>query len=122
MTPDRLGVTLEECGSRENLVRERVRQCEVDSLTRLKYRAPHLADYLDEDAESLSGVANALESRASVESPTSTALDTLPRVVRVLPTPPPAQERPTLDAEGRAIAALGMVRTNPRRIVQRGGK
>lgn len=117
---DRLGVTLEECGSRENLVRERVRQCEVDSLTRLKYRAPHLADYLDEDTTSLSGVANALESRASIEAPTSTALDTLPRVVRVLPSPPPAQERPTLDAEGRAIAALGMVRTNPRRIVARG--
>jgi len=110
---DRLGVTLEECGSRENLVRERVRQCEVDSLTRLKYRAPHLADYLDEDAASLSGV-------ASVEAPTSTALDTLPRVVRVLPSPPPVQPRPKLDAEGRAIAALGMVRTNPRRIVARG--
>ena len=119
---DRLGVTLEECGSRENLVRERVRQCEVDSLTRLKYRAPHLADYLDEDAASLSGVANAHDTRASVEAPTSTALDTLPRVVRVLPTPPPVQPRPKLDAEGRAIAALGMVRTNPRRIVQRGGK
>lgn len=117
---DRLGITLEECGSRENLVRERVRQCEVDSLTRLKYRAPHLADYLDEDAASLSGVANALESRASIETPTSTALDTLPRVVRVLPTPPPVQPRPKLDAEGRAIAALGMVRTNPRRIVARG--
>lgn len=118
---DRLGITLEECGSRENLVRERVRQCEVDSLVRLKHRAPHLADYLDEDAASLSGVANALESRASVEAQTTTALDTLPRVVRVLPTPPPpAQERPTLDAEGRAIAALGMVRTNPRRIVTRG--
>jgi len=110
---DRLGITLEECGSRENLVRERVRQCEVDSLTRLKYRAPHLADYLDEDAASLSGV-------ASVEAPTSTALDTLPRVVRVLPSPPPVQPRPKLDAEGRAIAALGMVRTNPRRIVARG--
>ena len=117
---DRLGITLEECGSRGNLVRERVRQCEAESLVRLKYRAPHLADYLDEGAASLSGVANALESRASVEAQTTTALDTLPRVVRVLPTPPPAQERPTLDAEGRALAALGMVATNPRRIVTRG--
>ena len=103
---DRLGITLEECGSRENLVRERVRQVEVDSLVRLKYRAPHLADYLDEDAASISGVAN--------------ALDTLPRVVRALPSPPPAQERPTLDDEGRAIAARGMIATNPRRIVARG--
>ena len=58
--------------------------------------------------------------RATVEAPTSTALDTLPRVVRVLPSPPPVQPRPTLDAEGRAIAALGMLATNPRRIVARG--
>lgn len=107
---DEGGATLERAASVLGIVRERLRQLEVIALDKVLRTAIRAGadDYLDEDVASLSVVAN--------------ALDTLPRVVRVLPTQPPAQERPTLDAEGRAIAALGMVATNPRRIVQRSGK
>ncbi len=108
---DRGGITLEECGVRANLVRERVRQLETDALVKAMTRVPHAAEYLREDPSH--------GEHASAEAPTSTALDTLPRVVRVLPSPPPAQERPTLDDEGRALASLGMLRTDPRRIVSR---
>ena len=119
---DEGGATLENVGSLLSVSRERCRQIEVDALVKITRRAAlaALGDFTSDDASALPGVANALDTRASIEAPTSTALDTLPRVVRVLPSPPPAQERPTLDAEGRAIAALGMVRTNPRRIVARG--
>lgn len=119
---DEGGATLERAASVLGLVRERLRQLEVIALDKvLRTKAASVAgDYLDDDCASLPDIANALVTRASAEAPTSTALDTLPRVVRALPSPPPAQERPTLDAEGRAIAARGMLATNPRRIVARG--
>jgi len=115
---DEGGATLENVGALLSVSRERCRQIEVDALVKITRRAALAA--LDEFIGDMPDVANAHDTRASVEAPTSTALDALPRVVRVLPTPPPVQPRPKLDAEGRAIAALGMVRTNPRRIVARG--
>lgn len=112
------GLTLEAIGALVNTTRERARQVIDKALHRIvegSHRRVHLR-LLD----TLAAVSDIDGTRNEV--PDATALDALPRVVRVLPTPPPAQERPTLDAEGRAIAALGMVATNPRRIVQRGGK
>lgn len=118
---DEGGATLDFVGSMLSVSRERCRQIEVDALVKITRRsaAASLGDYLSDDALPMPDVRNAHDDRASAEAPTSTALDTLPRVVRVLPSPPPAQERPTLDAEGRALASLGMLRTDPRRIVSR---
>ncbi len=115
---DKGGITLQAAGDIEGLTRERSRQ-------RVEKAMQYVRDAVGDRVhlrilDTLDGLADFDPDRMSREAPTTTALDTLPRVVRVLPTPPPAQERPTLDAEGRAIAALGMVATNPRRIVQRG--
>lgn len=112
------GITLEAVGMLGNTTRERARQVIERALHRIIEGTPprvhlRLLDTLD-------AIVDLDPDRASTEAPTSTALDTLPRVVRALPSPPPAQERPTLDAEGRAIAARGMLATNPRRIVARG--
>lgn len=106
------GLTLEAVGALTATTRERARQVidramdriMVGSHVRVRLR---LLDTLAA-IEDIDGARN--------EVPDATALDTLPRVVRVLPTPPPAQERPTLDAEGRAIAAAGLAACDPRRI------
>jgi len=115
---DEGGLTLEAVGALTSTTRERARQVIERALTSVHATSPRRV-YL-RIVDTLDALNEMDPDRATVEAPTSTALDTLPRVVRVLPPPPPAQERPTLDAEGRAIAALGMVRTNPRRIVHRG--
>ena len=112
------GVTLQQGGDVAGTTRERNRQLIEKSF---QYVRDELTPRFHlRVLETLDSVEDFDPDRASAEVPTSNALDTLPRVVRVLPTPPPAQERPTLDTEGRAIAALGMVATNPRRIVTRG--